>query len=123
MEISTGAVPLGSASTLGSTLAAFGFGLAFFVAALAAAASGAFSILSGAAGASAVVFTALGVVVALGLALVLPGAAEASCAVLTATDLAGDFLVAFAGAGFSAVETGVSEVGVVFFILAFDGQG
>ncbi|WP_240617970.1 hypothetical protein [Methylomonas sp. Kb3] len=122
MEITTGAVSLGSASTVGSTLAALGFGLAFFAAALTVGA-GAFSIFSGAAGASAVVFTALGVVVALGLALVLPGAAEASCAVLTATDLAGDFLVAFAGAGFSAVETGVSEVGVVFFILAFDGQG
>ncbi|WP_235048886.1 hypothetical protein [Methylomonas sp. MK1] len=118
MEITIGAVSLGSASTVGSTLAALGFGLAFFAAALTVGA-GAFSVLSGAVGASVAVFTALGVVVALGLALVLPGAVDVSCAVLTATGLVGDFLVAFAGAGFSVAETGVSDVGVVFFILAF----
>jgi hypothetical protein len=123
MEITTGAAVTGADSTVGSTFAAFGFGLAFFGAALVGGTSGAFSILSWVIGASATVLAALGVVVALGLALVLPDDAEVSCFALAGTDLVAVFLVAFAGAGFSVLETGVSDVGVVFFILAFDGQG
>ncbi|MCQ8118917.1 hypothetical protein [Methylomonas rosea] len=117
MEITTGAAATGADSTVGSTFAAFGFGSAFFGAALATGISGAFSILSTVIGASATVLAALG------LALVLPDDAEVSCFALAGTDLLAGFLAAFAGAGFSVVEAGVSDVGVVFFIWLSDGQG